>query len=122
LRGIALDSADAQRLADLAGNSEWVKWHVRSYHRLGLDNDLPSFLALWRPEEEFTISQFVAILCEIPPDGTVSRLHTGSDHRKDAPPCWCFPERLWRFAGPPYARASRTLASAKVPPPFGRLG
>ena len=82
--GLALDSADAQRLADLAGNSEWVKWHVRSY-RLGLDNDLPSFLALWRPEEEFTISQFVAILCEIPPGGTASKLHTGSGHRKDGP-------------------------------------
>jgi hypothetical protein len=82
--GIALNSADAPRLADLSGNSEWLKWHVRSY-RLGLENDLPSFLALWRPEEEFTISQFVAILCEIPPGGTASKLHTGSGHRKDGP-------------------------------------
>jgi hypothetical protein len=62
--GIALDSAGAQRLADLSGSSELEKWHVRSYRR-GLENDLPSFLALWRPEEEFTISQFVTILCEI---------------------------------------------------------
>lgn len=44
LHSVALDGADAQRLTDLAGNSEWVKWHVRSY-RLGLENDLPSFLA-----------------------------------------------------------------------------
>ena len=84
VHGIALNSADAQRLADLAGNSEWVKWHVRSY-RLGLENDLPSFLALWRPEEEFTINKFVAILCEIPPGGTASKLLTGSRHRKDGP-------------------------------------
>ena len=84
VRGIALDSPDAQRLVDLAGNSEWVKWYVRSY-RLGLKNDLPSFLALWRPEEEFTISQFVAILCEIPPGDTASKLHTGSGHRKNGP-------------------------------------
>jgi hypothetical protein len=82
--GIALNSADAQRLADLAGNSKWVKWHVRSY-RLGLENDLPSFLALWRPEEEFTINQFVAILCEIQPGGTASKLCTGTGHRKDGP-------------------------------------
>jgi hypothetical protein len=66
LHGAALNSADAQRLADLAGNSEWVKWHVRSY-RVGVGNGQPSFLALWRPEEEFTINELVAILCEIPP-------------------------------------------------------
>ena len=57
--GIALDSADAQRLADLAGSSELEKWHVRSY-RLGLENDLPSFLALWRPEDPAVL---VALLC-----------------------------------------------------------
>jgi hypothetical protein len=84
LHGAALNSADAQRLADLAGNSEWVKWHVRSY-RIGLENDQPSFLALWRPEEEFTISKLVAILCEIPPGGAASKLLTGTGHRKDGP-------------------------------------
>jgi hypothetical protein len=83
--GIALSSADAHRLAALGGgDSEFSKWHVRSY-RLGLENDLPSFLALWRPEEEFTINQFVAILCEIPPGGTASKLLTGTGHRKDGP-------------------------------------
>lgn len=82
--GIALDSADAQRLADLAGSAELEKWHVRSY-RVGLENDLPSFLAMWQPEEEFTIGQFVVILCEIPPGGTASKLHTGSGWRKDGP-------------------------------------
>lgn len=84
LHGVALNSAEAQRLADLAGNSEDVKWHVRSY-RIGLKDDLPSFLALWRPEEEFTIGQFVAILSEIPPGGTASKLLTGTGHRKDGP-------------------------------------
>jgi hypothetical protein len=83
--GIALNSADAQRLADLAGgDSEWVKWHVRSY-RLGLKDNAPVFTALWRPEEEFRIGDFVAILCEIPPGGTVSKLLTGSGHRNDGP-------------------------------------
>jgi len=84
LHGIALNGRDAQRLADLDGNSEWVKWHVRSY-RIGLDNGQPSFLALWRPEEEFTINQLVAILSEIPPGGTASKLLTGTGHRKDGP-------------------------------------
>lgn len=84
LHGAALNSADAQRLIDLAGDSEWVKWHVRSY-RLGLDDGQPSFLALWRPEEEFTIGKLVAILSEIPPGGTASKLLTGAGHRKDGP-------------------------------------
>ena len=85
VRGLALNSADADRLAALGGgDSKLVKWYVRSY-RLGLKDDLPVFTALWRPEEEFTISQFVAILCEIPPGGTASKLHTGSGLRKDGP-------------------------------------
>jgi len=84
LHGVALNGADAQRLADLAGNSEDVKWHVRSY-RIGLKEDRPSFLALWRPEEEFTIRQLVAILSEIPPGGMASKLLTGTGHRKDGP-------------------------------------
>jgi hypothetical protein len=85
VQGLALNSADAQKLADLAGgDSEWVKWHVRSY-QLGLKDNAPVFTALWRPEEEFTISQFVAILCEIPPGGAASKLLTGTGHRKDGP-------------------------------------
>ena len=84
VHGAALNGKDAQRLADLAGNSEGVKWHVRSY-RLGLENDLPAFLALWRPEEEFRIGDFVELLCEIPPGGTASKLLTGTGHRKDGP-------------------------------------
>ena len=84
LHGVALNGRDAQRLADLAGNSEWVKWHIRSY-RLGLDNNVPSFLPLWKAEEEFTINQLVALLFEIPPRGTASKLLTGTGFRKDGP-------------------------------------
>jgi hypothetical protein len=85
VHGLALNSEDAQRLAALVGgDSEWVKWHVRSY-RLGLKDSAPVFTALGRPEEEFTISQFVAILCEISPSGTASKLLTGTGHRKDGP-------------------------------------
>ena len=82
--GIALDSADADKLAALAGDSEFTKWHVRSY-RLGLKDSAPVITVLWRPEEEFTINDFVAILCEIPLGGTASKLQTGSRHRKDGP-------------------------------------
>ena len=82
--GIALNGADADKLVALAGDAEFTKWHVRSY-RLGLKDNAPIFTALWRPEEEFTISQFVAILAEIPPGGTASKLHTGSGLRKDGP-------------------------------------
>jgi hypothetical protein len=85
VHGIALNSADGHRLAALAGgDSEWVKWHVRSY-RLGLKDNAPVFTALWRPEEEFTINQFVAILCEIPPGGTASKLCTRTGLRSDGP-------------------------------------
>lgn len=83
--GLALNNADAERLAALGGgNSEWVKWHVRSY-RLGLENDLPVFTAEWHPEEEFRIGDFVVLLCEIPPGGTASKLLTGTGLRKDGP-------------------------------------
>jgi hypothetical protein len=84
LHGVALNSADAQRLANLAGSSEWEKWHVRSY-RVGLVNGLPSFLALSHEEEEFTINRLVEILCEIPPGGTASKLLIGTGLRKDGP-------------------------------------
>jgi hypothetical protein len=84
VKGIALNSADADKLVALAGDAEFTEWHVRSY-RLGLKDNSPIFTALWRPEEEFTISQFVAIPSQIPPDGAASKLHTGLGHRKDGP-------------------------------------
>jgi hypothetical protein len=83
--GLALNSADARRLAALGGgDSEWVKWHVRSY-QLGLENGLPVFTDLGRAEEEFRIGDFVTLLCEIPPGGTASKLLTGTGLRKNGP-------------------------------------
>ena len=46
---------------------------------------MPVFTALWRPEEEFRIGDFVALLSEIPPGGTASKLLTGTGRRKDGP-------------------------------------
>jgi hypothetical protein len=84
VRGIALNSKDAHALAELAGDSEWVKWHVKGY-QLGLENSLPALMRPWPKEEEFTLDEFVAILAEIPPEGTASKLHIGSGWRKDGP-------------------------------------
>jgi hypothetical protein len=84
VRGIALNSSDAQILADLASDSQWVKWHVKSY-RLGLKDGFPILLQSWPKEEEFTLDQFVAILAEIGPSATASKLHTGTGLRKDGP-------------------------------------
>ena len=50
--GLALNSADADRLAALGGDDKKLeKWHVRSY-RLELENDLPVFTEPWHPEME----------------------------------------------------------------------
>lgn len=84
VRALALNGEDARDLAALAGDSEWTKWHVKSY-RLGLKDGLPSFIA-GRPEsDEFRIGDFVAILAEIAPGGTASKLHTGTGRRVDGP-------------------------------------
>ena len=83
--GLALNSADAHRLAALAGgDSEWERWHVRGY-RLGLKDNAPVFMTPWRDEEEFRIGDFVELLCEIPPGGAASKLLTGTGFRKDGP-------------------------------------
>lgn len=84
VKGIALNSIDAQRLVDMAGDSSYVKWSVKSY-RLILDNGVPAFAFPWTRSEEFTIGDFVAILAEIPQGDTASRLHTGNVYRKDGP-------------------------------------
>ena len=83
--GIALNSADGEKLAALGGGDlEWEKWHVRSYP-LGLKDNAPVFTAPWRHEEEFRIGDFVELLSEIPPGGTASKLCTGGGFRKDGP-------------------------------------
>lgn len=84
VKGIALYGDDALQLSALAGDSEWTKWHVKSY-RLGLNNDMPAFLAARPDSDEFRIDDFVAILSEIPPGGTASKLHTGTGRREDGP-------------------------------------
>ena len=85
VRGIALNSPDAHKLAALAGgNSQYAKWHVRGY-RLELKDNAPVFVTPWRHEEEFTISDIVVLFCEIPPSGTISKLHTEAGRRKDGP-------------------------------------
>lgn len=82
VHGIALSGADAHKLAWLAGNSEFVRWHVKGY-RLGLKDDLPTFLST--NLEDFTINEFVEILAEIPPGSAASKLLTGTGRRKDGP-------------------------------------
>lgn len=84
VRALALNGGDARQLAALAGDSEWTKWHVKSY-RLGLKDGLPAFLAARPESDEFRIGDFVAILAEIPPGRTASKLHTGSGRRADGP-------------------------------------
>jgi hypothetical protein len=84
LRGAALVEADALALAALAGEAEWVKWHVKPY-RLGLKDGLPVLLRSWPKEEEFTLDEFVSVLAEIPPGGSASKLHTGTGRRDDGP-------------------------------------
>jgi hypothetical protein len=84
VKAIALNGDDARQLAALADDSEWVKWHVKSY-RLGLKDGMPAFLAARPESDEFRIGDFVAIIAEIPPGGTTSKLHTGTGRRVDGP-------------------------------------
>lgn len=84
LRGAALNETDARALAALAGEAEWVKWHIKPY-RLGLKDGVPVLLKSWPKEEEFTLDEFVAVLAEIAPGGSASKLHTGTGRREDGP-------------------------------------
>jgi hypothetical protein len=84
VQGLALNPLDAQCLADMAGDSEHEKWTVQDY-RLVIENGLPALAEPWTKAEEFRIGDFVAILSEIPPGGTASKLLTGSGLRKDGP-------------------------------------
>src|SRR5690348_14426875 len=84
VKAVALNSVDAQRLAEMAGNSDDVKWTVKGY-RLVPENGMPAFARPWTEAEEFTIGDFVAIIAEIPQGATASKLHTGTGRRKDGP-------------------------------------
>ena len=84
VRGIALNAKDAHVLADLAGESEWVRWHIKGYE-LGLENGQPAFLKSWSEEEEFRIGDFVEILSTMAPGQTASKLCTGTRWWRDGP-------------------------------------
>ncbi len=82
--GLALNSKDAHALAELVGESEWVKWHVKGY-QLGLENGQPAFLRSWPKEEEFRIADFVEILSTIGAGQTASKLCTGTRWWRNGP-------------------------------------
>jgi hypothetical protein len=84
VQGVALNGDDARKLAALAGDSEWMKWYVKSY-ALALKDNMPAFVAALDEWDEFGIGDFVALLAEIPPGGTVSRLDTGKGPRGEGP-------------------------------------
>jgi len=84
LRGIALNSVDAERLAALGPPGQFSRWIVRSY-RLGLVEDLPAIMNPAASMEGFTINDVVLILAELPPGQSASKLHTGTGRRKDGP-------------------------------------
>jgi hypothetical protein len=84
LCGVALNSVDAQRLADLGPKAEFSRWIIKSY-RLGLVDDLPAVVNPGGAMDGFTINDLVLILAEIPPGRTASKLCTGTGRRKDGP-------------------------------------
>ena len=84
LAAVALNGADAHRLAELAPPSEWVKWHVREL-TLGLEGFQPALRTPWRPEDEFTLVDIVKVLAELAPGQDASRLHVGAGRRNDGP-------------------------------------
>jgi hypothetical protein len=76
VRGIALNEVDARRLADLPERDGYIRWHIRAYE-LGVKDGAPAFLAPLKPEEEIKIGDIVALLGEIAPGATASKLYTG---------------------------------------------
>ena len=84
LCGVALNSVDAQRLAELGPKGEFSRWIVKGF-RLGLVDDLPAIVNPGAAMDGFTINELVSILSEIPPGQTASKLFTGTGRRKDGP-------------------------------------
>lgn len=93
VRGIALDRRDAGRLAALAPDEQFSRWHVKAYV-LVLQDDRPALAESWPPSEEFTIGDIVEILAEIPPGGAVSTLLVGPGQhgRRPGPHLLALPE------------------------------
>jgi len=84
VRGIALNSVEADRLAALDAPNPFSRWIVKGY-RLGLKDGLPAIMNPFASLEGITINDVVEILSEIPPEATASQLLTGSGSRKDGP-------------------------------------
>jgi hypothetical protein len=84
LCGLALNSVDAERLAALGPKEEFSRWIVKGY-RLGLVDDLPAIINPGAAMDGFTINELVAILAELAPGQTASKLCTGTGRRKDGP-------------------------------------
>jgi hypothetical protein len=76
VHGIALNEADAKRLAGSAERDEYIRWHIRAYE-IGLKDGAPALLAPLKPEEEFKIGDIVALLGEIASGATALKLYTG---------------------------------------------
>jgi len=84
VHGIALNEGDAIRLAVLAGRDGYVRWHIRPYE-IGIENGAPALLAPTKPEEEFKIGDIVALLAEIAPGVTASKLYIGPERPGSGP-------------------------------------
>lgn len=83
-RGVALNEADARRLADLPDDRNY-RWHVRRYE-IGIEDGEPTFLApLKKPGEEFKIGDIIALLAEIAPGAAASKLYTGYQRAGSGP-------------------------------------
>lgn len=84
LRGVALSESDARRLAALAPPGELTHWHVRRYVLVRADASLRIDAPPAR-EEEFSVEDIVAQLCEIAEGGGASKLLVGSGAEGRAP-------------------------------------
>ncbi len=73
---IALNGDNAESLSRLPDRTKHDGWSVEVY-RVVVESELPTFMDELRPDDEFTINDFVAILCEIPPGWSASKLMTG---------------------------------------------
>jgi hypothetical protein len=76
MQGVALNEADAKRLADLAPRDGYYRWHIRAYE-IALEDGAPILLAPQKVDEEFKIADIIALLAEIGPGAATSRLYTG---------------------------------------------
>jgi hypothetical protein len=84
VRGLALNEGDGQSLAGLAEPDGYIRRHVRSYE-VGLKDGAPALLVRRKPEEEFKVGEILALLGEIAPGATASKLYTGAGRLGSGP-------------------------------------